>query len=121
MGHARRRGGALIGGSVVASRWQGTTGRVPGKAVGGGAHPSGGAAGMRWRMPRVAAFVGGEGAPVAGSDGGTTLQCRCEKRKVRAASNGDNSGGWKGLTMKWRRRGARTETGEEEGVSGSEI
>jgi hypothetical protein len=106
---------------VVASWWQGATGRVPGKAVGGGAHPSGGAAWMRWWMPWVAAFVGGEGAPVAGSDGGTTLQCCCEKRKVRAASNGDNSGGWKGLTMKRRRRGAQTETGEVEGVSGSGI
>jgi hypothetical protein len=108
--HARWRGGALAGGSVVAGRWQraagaltGTTGRAPGKAVRGGAHPSGNVAWRRWRMLRAAAFIGGEGAPMAGDDGGMTLQCRCRRRKVRAASNGDNDGGWKGLTVKrWR-------------------
>jgi hypothetical protein len=51
----------------------GATGRVPGKAVGGGAHPSGNAAWRWWRMLLSEAFVGREGAPVAGGDGGTTL------------------------------------------------
>jgi hypothetical protein len=41
---------------------------------------------------------------VAGGDGGMTLKCRCGRGKVRAASNGDNDGGWEGLTVKRRRR-----------------
>jgi hypothetical protein len=52
----RRRGGALAGSPVVASRWQGAvgelagaTGRTLSKAVGGGDHPSSGAAWRRWR------------------------------------------------------------------------
>jgi hypothetical protein len=49
-------------------------------------------------MLREAAFDGGEAAPVA--DGGMTLQCRCRRGMVRVASNGENGGGWKGLTMK---------------------
>jgi hypothetical protein len=102
--HARWRGGALAGGSVVAGRWQRAGVIVPGKAVRGGAHPSGDVAWRRWRMLRATAFIGGEGAPMAGDDGGMTLQCRCRRRKVRAASNGDNDGVWKGLTMKRRRR-----------------
>jgi hypothetical protein len=55
-------------------------------------------------MLRAAAFIGGEGALVAGGNGGTTLQCRHGRGKVRATSNWDNGGGWEGLTMK--RRGA---------------
>jgi hypothetical protein len=55
-------------------------------------------------MLRATTFVDGKGVPVAGGDGGTTLQYRCGRRKVRVASNGDNSGEWKGLTVKqWRR------------------
>jgi hypothetical protein len=63
-----------------AHRWQGAageltgaTGRAPDKAVWGGAHPSGGTAWSRWRMLQAAAFIGGDGAPVAGGDGGTAL------------------------------------------------
>jgi hypothetical protein len=74
-----RRGGVLTGGSAAGQR-QGATGelagatwRASGKAVGGGAHPSGDMAWRRWRMLRAVAFVGGEGALVAGDDGGTTL------------------------------------------------
>jgi hypothetical protein len=55
-------------------------------------------------MLLVVAFVGGEGAPVASGDGGTTLQCRCGRRKVRVASYGDNGGGLKGLIVKRRRQ-----------------
>jgi hypothetical protein len=51
----------------------------------------------------AAAFISGEGAPVAGGDGGTTLQCRRRRGKVKAASNGDNGGGWEGLTVKRQR------------------
>jgi hypothetical protein len=98
---ARRRGGALVGGSVAAGRWQraaggltGPTGRVPGNAVGGGAHPSGGTMKMRWRMLQAVAFIVGEGAPISGEDGGTTLQCRRRRGEVIAASNGDNGGRW---------------------------
>jgi hypothetical protein len=91
--------GTLAGLLVVAGQWQdaagelvGATRRASSKAVGGGAHPSGGTTCRLWRMLRVAVFVGGEGVLVAGGDGGTGLQCRCRKRKVRAASNGDNGG-----------------------------
>jgi hypothetical protein len=55
-------------------------------------------------MLLVVAFISGEGAPVAGGDGGMALECQCGRRKVRAASNGDNGGGWKGITMKRQRR-----------------
>jgi hypothetical protein len=103
----RWRSGALTGGSVVAGRRQGATGeltgatgRASGKAVGGGAHPNDIVAWRRWRILQAVAFVVREGAPVAGGDGGTALQCWCRRRKVRAASNGDNDGGWKGLTVK---------------------
>jgi hypothetical protein len=54
-------------------------------------------------MHRAAAFISGERTPVAGGDGGTTLQCRCGRGKVRVASTGDNGGGWEGLTLKRRR------------------
>jgi hypothetical protein len=111
LGLAARFGGALADDSVVAGRWQGAVGeltggtrRALGKAVGSGAHPNDGAA-QRWgRSLETAVFVGGERAPVAGGDGGTTLQCWCRRGKVRAASIGDNSGGWEGLTVKRRRR-----------------
>jgi hypothetical protein len=87
--------------SSAAGQWQGAAGeltgaigRAPGKAVGGGAHPSGGVTERRWRMLRAAAFIGGEGAPVASGDGGMALQCRHGGGEVRAASNWDNGGGW---------------------------
>jgi hypothetical protein len=97
---------------VVAGRRLGAAGelvgaatrRAPSKAVGGGAHPSGGAAWRRWRMLRAAAFNGGEAAPVMDDVDGVALQCWGKKEKVRSASNGDDGGGWEGLTMKWRRR-----------------
>jgi hypothetical protein len=61
---------ALADGSVVAGWWQGAageltgaTGRVPGKVVRGGAHPSGDAAWRWWRMRRAAAFNDGEAWP----------------------------------------------------------
>jgi hypothetical protein len=54
----------------------GAIGRAPGKEAGGGAHPNGGAAWRRWRSLGTMMFVSGETAPVAGGDGGTTLQCR---------------------------------------------
>jgi hypothetical protein len=61
----------LTGSLVVVVRRQGvvgeltgTTGRALGKAVGGGTHPSGGTAWMRWRMLRAVAFNGGEATPV---------------------------------------------------------
>jgi hypothetical protein len=41
---------------------------------------------------------------MASGDGGSALQCWCGRGKVRAASVGDNGGGWEGLTMKRRRR-----------------
>jgi hypothetical protein len=101
LGLAARSGGALAGGPVAAGRRQGAageitgaTGRALGKAVEGGAHPSGGTMERRWSMLRAVAFVGGDGASVAGGDGGTTLQCQCGRGKVRATSNGDNGGGW---------------------------
>jgi hypothetical protein len=106
-----RERGALAGTSVVAGRRQGAvgeltgaTGRAPGKAVGGGAHPNGGAAWTWWRSLGTATFVGRERAPVAGGDGGAALQCRCGRGKVRAASIWDNGRGWEGHTVKRRRR-----------------
>jgi hypothetical protein len=69
------RGGALTGASVVAGRWHGAAdelagaiGRSPGKAVGGGAHPNGGAVWRRWRSLETMVFVAGERALVAGGD-----------------------------------------------------
>jgi hypothetical protein len=113
--HARWRGGALTGGSVVAGQWHGAagevagaTGRAPGKAVRGGAHPNGSAVWRRWRSLGAVAFIGEGRAPVAGGDGGMTLQCRCRRGKVRATSIGDNSGGWEGLIMSGEGGGART-------------
>jgi hypothetical protein len=98
---ARRLGGVLNCGLVAAVRRQGAagelvgaTGRAPGKAIGGGAHSSGGAMERQWRMLWAAAFIGGEGAPVAGSDGGMSLQSRRGTGEVRPVSNGDNGGGW---------------------------
>jgi hypothetical protein len=44
-----------------------------GKAVGGGAHPSGGAAWRRWRMLRAAAFNGGKVTPVTDDVNGVAL------------------------------------------------
>jgi hypothetical protein len=51
----------------------GATGRVSDKAVGGRAHPNGGAAWRRWRSLGTAVFVHGERAPVLGGDGGVAL------------------------------------------------
>jgi hypothetical protein len=48
-------------------------------------------------------FVSGERAPVAGGDGGMTLQRRCRRGKVRVASIRDNGGRWEGLIVKRRR------------------
>jgi hypothetical protein len=69
----------------------------------GRAHLNRGAAWRRWRSLGTMAFIGGERAPMAGGDGGTALQCRCRRGKVRAASIGDNGGGWEGLTVKRQR------------------
>jgi hypothetical protein len=57
----------------AAGELTGATGRAPDKGIRCGAHPSGGVAERRWRMLRATTFVGGEGGPVAGGDGGTTL------------------------------------------------
>jgi hypothetical protein len=80
-------------GAVAAGRRQGATGelagvtgRVSGKAVGGGAHMSDAAMERRWRMLRAAAFVGGEGAPVMDDIDGVALQCRERSEKVRGES-----------------------------------
>jgi hypothetical protein len=104
----RQHGGTLTGGWTVArccqSACRGGTGRAPGKVVGGAAHPNGSAARKQWRSLRTMTFIGGERAPVASGDGGTGLQCRCGRGKVRAASIGENGGGWKGLTVKLRER-----------------
>jgi hypothetical protein len=54
-------------------------------------------------MLRAATFIGGEGSPVAGGNGGMTLQCQCGGGKVRGASTRDNGGRWGGLTVKRRR------------------
>jgi hypothetical protein len=95
---------------VVASQRQGVVGELAGatgwpsgKAIGGEAHLNGGAAWRWWRSLRTTMFIGGERAPVAGGNEGVALQCRCGRGKVRAASIGDNSGGWEGLTVKRRR------------------
>jgi hypothetical protein len=65
---AGQRQGA-VGKLVVA------TGRVSGKAVGGGAHRSGGTTWRRWRMLWAAAFNGGEAALVTDDIDGVALQC----------------------------------------------
>jgi hypothetical protein len=112
----QQRGGVLTSDLLVAGWRHGAanelarvTGRAPGKAVGGGADPNGGAVWRQWRSLGTAAFIGGVRALVANGDGGAALQCRCERGKVWAASIGDNGGGWEGLTVKrqtrWRSEG----------------
>jgi hypothetical protein len=54
----------------------GATGRTSGKAVGGKAHWSSGAAWRRWRMVRATAFNSGEAAPVVDDVDGAALQCQ---------------------------------------------
>jgi hypothetical protein len=117
--------GVLTDGSVVPGRWQGATGelmgateRVSGKAVRGGAHPNDGATWRRWRSLGTSAFIGGERAPVADGDRGVALQCWCGRGKVRAASIGDNGGGWEGLIVKRRRRWLSDGNRRGGGVSG---
>jgi hypothetical protein len=82
----------VVAHSPAAGQWQGAAGeltgakgRASGNAVGGGAHPSGGAMKRQRRMLRVAAFISGEGAPMFRGDGGTTLQCQCGRGDVRVA------------------------------------
>jgi hypothetical protein len=58
-------------------------GGAPGKANGGGDHPSDGAAWRRWRMLRAVAFYGGEAAPVIDDIDGIARQCRRSREKVR--------------------------------------
>jgi hypothetical protein len=103
--------GALTGSSVAAGRWQGAAGelardigRVPSKAVRGGAHPSGAATERWWRMLRAAAFTGGEVAPVMDDVNNVPLQCRGKREKVRGESIWTereravvltNKGGWR--------------------------
>jgi hypothetical protein len=70
-------------------------------------------------MLRATAFIGGVGALVAGGDGSTTLQCRRGRGKVRVSSNGDNGGGWEGLTVKRRRRWCSD--GNRRGGGGSSV
>jgi hypothetical protein len=48
-------------------------GGTPGKAIGGGAHPSGGTAWRWWRMLWAAAFNGSEAAPVMDDIDGVAL------------------------------------------------
>jgi hypothetical protein len=64
----------------------GATGRVPGKAVGVGAHPSSGMAWRQWRMLRTAVFNSGEAAPMTDDVDGVTVQCRGRREKVRGES-----------------------------------
>jgi hypothetical protein len=65
---ARRRGGVLAGGSVVARQWQGVsedlegvTGKAPSKEERTEAHRNGGSTMRRCQQRRAAAFIGGEG------------------------------------------------------------
>jgi hypothetical protein len=70
----------------VVGELMGTTGRAPGKVVGGETHPSGGTVWMRWRMLRAVAFNGGEAAPVMDDIDDVALQCRGRREKVRGES-----------------------------------
>jgi hypothetical protein len=81
--HAGRCGGALAGGSAVASRRQGVagdiegaTGEVPGKEEGAGAHRSGGSMARRRKRRRAAVFNGGGVAPVVVDEGGWSCSSR---------------------------------------------
>jgi hypothetical protein len=64
----------------------GATGRAPGKAVGGGAHPSAGAAWRRWRMLWAVAFNGDEATPMMDDVDGVALQCWGRRENVRGES-----------------------------------
>jgi hypothetical protein len=61
-------------------------GGAPGKVVGGGAHPNGGAAWRRWRTLGTAVFSGDDGAPVIGGGRLELLQHRGRKARVRRGS-----------------------------------
>jgi hypothetical protein len=61
----------------------GAGGGALGKAVGGGAHLSGGVAWRWWRMLQAAAFNGCKVAPVTDDVDGVDLQCWRRRDKVR--------------------------------------
>jgi hypothetical protein len=78
---------------VAASQRQGAAGelagatrRALGKAVWGGAHPSGDTAWRRWRMIRAAGFNDGGVALVTDDIDGVALQCQGRREKVRGES-----------------------------------
>jgi hypothetical protein len=78
---AGQHGGALTGGSAVASRWQGVagdleggTGEVPGKEERAWAHRNGVPTARRRKRRRAAAFNGGWVAPVVVNKRGEVLQ-----------------------------------------------
>jgi hypothetical protein len=83
----------------------------------------------RRRMLRAVAFIGMEGAPMAGGDGGTSLQCRCGGGEVRADGRSHREAAevvalrreperrdlrwWEPVRQtrrRWRRGGARAQT-----------
>jgi hypothetical protein len=63
----------LASGKVLPVSSRGPQGGPSGKAVGGGAHPSGDTAWRQWRMIRAAAFNDGEVAPVTDDIDGVAL------------------------------------------------
>jgi hypothetical protein len=69
LARAHRQTRSNSGGGISSYR----VGGAPGKAVRGEAHLSSGAAWMRWRMLRAAAFNGGKAAPVADDIDGVAL------------------------------------------------
>jgi hypothetical protein len=88
-----RENGVLASGSVAAGRWQGAAGELtgatsmaPGKALGGGAHPSSGVMERRRRMLGAATFISGEVASVMDDVNGVSLQCWGRREKVRGES-----------------------------------
>jgi hypothetical protein len=67
----------------------GATGRTPGKAVGGRAHPSNGVAWGGGEL-QAAAFNGGETASMTAGDGGMALLYRGGRGKVRRMTIGSH-------------------------------
>jgi hypothetical protein len=91
---AGQHGGALTGGSAVASRWQGVagdleggTGEVSGKEERVGVHRNGVPTVRRPKRRRAAAFNSGEVAPVVVDGRGEVLQLEGDPGGEEAAVN----------------------------------
>jgi hypothetical protein len=119
-----RDGGAPTGGSAMARRRQGvardlegTTGEVPGKEEGAGAHRNGGSM-VRQRKRRRAVVFNDDGvAPVVVDEGGWVLQLEGDtgvrrRQSIEGKRSSEGRSPWGGVDG----GDAQTESGAEEGL-----